>query len=592
MPAPPSEPPQPPPQPPPGPPTPQTETALLERALAYQKAGHAPLAAELCREILAANPERPEALLMLGLILGRTDDPAAGAALIARYLAHHPDDPMATCQLGLLRQRAGQHAVALALFERALALAPTLAPALQGLGVSLHALGRLDDAAAALERALALAPRDAIARNNLGDLRRDQGRLDDALAAFDQALALAPGLATAHCNRGIVLAEQHRHDDAIPAFERALALDPGLGRAHFELAEALEACFRPEEAHRHRVAAVRGHPLVTMACTGAAPAAHLLVLCSAGRGDVSVKFLLDRARFEKTLLFLLLPEDAPPDYAARIAPLPPVDLIFNAIADADRGAPYLAEAASICARLGRPVLNPPAAIAPTRRDRTAARLAGIAGLVVPATRRVDRAALAAQAAAADPLGALRVDGPVLVRPVGSHGGEGLERIDHPAALAPYLERTRFDEFYLTDFCDFRSADGHYRKYRFVFVDRVAFPYHEAISKDWRVHYWRADMDAAPWMKQEEARFLADPDSVFGGARRAAIEAIGRRLDLDYGGADCGILPDGRIVLFEANANMLVHLNDPPDAFPYKHRDVPRIFDAMAELVLRRVRAAG
>jgi hypothetical protein len=42
------------------------------------------------------------------------------------------------------------------------------------------------------------------------------------------------------------------------------------------------------------------------------------------------------------------------------------------------------------------------------------------------------------------------------------------------------------------------------------------------------------------------------------------------------------------VLFEANANMLVHLDDPPDRFPYKHRHVPRIFEAMTDLVRRRI----
>ncbi|MEJ0071235.1 MAG: hypothetical protein WDO24_23615 [Pseudomonadota bacterium] len=94
------------------------------------------------------------------------------------------------------------------------------------------------------------------------------------------------------------------------------------------------------------------------------------------------------------------------------------------------------------------------------------------------------------------------------------------------------------------------------------------------------------------MKQEEAQFLADWSIAFPDTRGAAIQEIGRRLDLDYGGLDCGLLTDGRIVLFEANANILVHLNDPPDAFPYKHQFVPRIFDAMSALVLRRLHAAG
>jgi hypothetical protein len=150
----------------------------------------------------------------------------------------------------------------------------------------------------------------------------------------------------------------------------------------------------------------------------------------------------------------------------------------------------------------------------------------------------------------------------------------------------------FESFYLTDFHDFVSADGYFRKYRFVFVDRVAYPYHLAISRHWRVHYWRADMDEAAWMKREEAEFLADWTVAFPDARGAAIQEIGRRLDLDYSGLDCGILPDGRVVVFEANANILVHLNDPPDAFPYKHQFVPRIFEAMTALVRRRLGAAG
>jgi hypothetical protein len=93
------------------------------------------------------------------------------------------------------------------------------------------------------------------------------------------------------------------------------------------------------------------------------------------------------------------------------------------------------------------------------------------------------------------------------------------------------------------------------------------------------------------MKREEAAFLADWESVFAGPLGAAVRAIARRLDLDYGGMDCGLTADGRIVLFEANANMLVHLNDSAAGFPYKHTYVPRIFDAMTALVRRRLTAS-
>jgi tetratricopeptide (TPR) repeat protein len=552
-----------------------SDTDLLTRALRAQQAGRSDEAAALCRQVLAQLPGHPHALLMLGLILGR-DDADAGAPLIEQYLAQYPDDAVASCNLGLLRQRQGDAAAAVVLFDRALAGQPELAAAHHGRGVALHQLGRLDAAGDAFARALALGAVDAVTRNNFGDLRRDQGRLDDALAEFDAATAAEPRFATAHANRGIVLARLRRFPEAIAALQRALALDPMLIGAQLELAEALEAARLPDEARRQRSAAYRREPLMIEACPD--PEARVLLLCSADRRDVSVRFLLDSARFAKTHLFLLRPQDGGPHGAAVIDALPACDLVFNTIADPDLGEPYFAEAAALGARLGRPVLNPPERLPPTRRDQLRATLAGIPGLLVPDTTRTGRAELAAAA----------VDAPTLVRPVGAHGGEALERVDDAGALAAYLLKTPGETFYRTPFVDFRSADGWYRKYRLIFVDRTPYPYHLAIGQHWKLHYWRIEHDVAPWMKAEEAAYLADWERVFAGPLGATARAIAQRLDLDYGGMDCGILPDGRIVLFEANANMLVHLSDPADAFPYKHQDVPRIFAAMGDLVMRRI----
>ncbi|MBI3513276.1 MAG: tetratricopeptide repeat protein [Proteobacteria bacterium] len=553
------------------------DAELLAEALRAQQAGQSALAAALCRVVLARAPRQPQASLLLGLILGR-DDADVGAPLLADYLDQFPDDAMAASNLGMLRQRQGDAAGALALFERALARRPDVAAAHHGRGLALHKLGRLDDAAAAFERAVALGATDAVTRNNLGDLRRSQGLLDAALAAFDAAIAADATLAMAHVNRGIVLAKLGRPADAVGALRRALALDPGLVAAELELAEALEAVRLPDEARRHRAAAYRRQPAIVEPCTGERAEAAVLLLCSADRRDVSARFLIDGKRFAKTHLFLLRPDDGGPHAPAVLDGLPPVDLVFNTIADPDLGAPYFAEVAALAARTGRTMLNPPDRLPATRRDRLAATLAGIAGVLVPTTRRIARNAL----------GLLPLDRPTLVRPVGDHGGAALARVDDAASLGAYLLKTPADDFYLTDFCDFRSADGHYRKYRLIFVDRRPYPYHLAIGQDWKLHYWRIEDAVAPWMKQEEEAFLADWSSVFSGTRAAAVRTVAARLDLDYGGIDCGFMPDGRVVVFEANANMLVHLNDPVEAFPYKHRHVPRIFDAMADLVRRRI----
>jgi glutathione synthase/RimK-type ligase-like ATP-grasp enzyme len=62
----------------------------------------------------------------------------------------------------------------------------------------------------------------------------------------------------------------------------------------------------------------------------------------------------------------------------------------------------------------------------------------------------------------------------------------------------------------------------------------------------------------------------------------AINAIGQRLAMDYVGIDFALLPDGRVVVFEANATMVVHLDDCPVTFDYKHQAVPRILAAFRE----------
>ena len=55
--------------------------------------------------------------------------------------------------------------------------------------------------------------------------------------------------------------------------------------------------------------------------------------------------------------------------------------------------------------------------------------------------------------------------------------------------------------------------------------------------------------------------------------------------LDYCGIDCGIDREGRVVVFEANASMLVHDERNP-LFAYKNRYIARIKDAFGALLAR------
>jgi hypothetical protein len=310
----------------------------------------------------------------------------------------------------------------------------------------------------------------------------------------------------------------------------------------------------------------------------------VLILAASGIGNVPIDALLPRDRINRIKWFI---DYAPADQAAR---LPRFDLVFNAIGDPDVASPALHRAAAFLRDRSEPVLNPPARVLGTQRDQMPQLLVGIPHLVVPPVLRVARAALgdanlpAQLAGAAIPL-------PVLVRPLGSHGGKNVGLVPAAAAFAQF-DPGDAESCYLTGFHDSRSADGYYRKYRMIFVDRRPYPYHLAISQHWLVHYFSADMAATPWKLEEERRFLQDPATVLGPRAWAAIETIGRRLDLDYGGVDFALLPDGRVLFFEANALMLVHLRESPEQFAYKHACVPRIFRAFDTMTAARLGDLG
>ena len=98
-----------------------------------------------------------------------------------------------------------------------------------------------------------------------------------------------------------------------------------------------------------------------------------------------------------------------------------------------------------------------------------------------------------------------------------------------------------------------------------------------------MHYFSADMIDHPAKRDEGFRFLEAPAEVLGPRALAALAAIGQRLDLDYCGADFSLLPDGRVLLFEANATMLVHPETEP-VLERKNTHIDRILEAFDVLL--------
>jgi hypothetical protein len=277
--------------------------------------------------------------------------------------------------------------------------------------------------------------------------------------------------------------------------------------------------------------------------------------------------------------------------------LPEHDIAFLAISQADDGSAALAGLGDALETWPRPVVNGrPDLIAALTRNGVADSFAGHPSIVCPVTRQVDRATLEAVAAAARPLGAVHPDlaWPVIVRPIGSHAGKGLEKIDGPEALAEYLTGHVAQDFFIAAFFDYAGADGLFRKLRVVFVNGRPFVAHMAVSERWMVHYLNADMGKAN-NRREEARVMANFDQGFAVRHRAAFEALTETFGLDYFGIDCAETQDGRLVVFEADVAMIVHAMDSAELYPYKKPAMAKLFagfvDGMTALVERRRMAA-
>lgn len=429
----------------------------------------------------------------------------------------------------------------------------------------------------------------AAARRAAGD---ELGALAHLIAAhtLDAYASGAPDArATNLCDVATGYFMKGDHEIAAAWYELVLRLDPNLGIAYQNLAAIHAAAGRTAEADASRERAYRLQRVFVEQAPG--HARRVLVLC-AGRASGNVPFdaLLPGA-INCRLKYAI-------DYAddAEDAQLPPFDLVFNAIGEPDVAAPLAARLERFvsslkshpAARGTRALLNPPAAIERTARNRIPALLGDLRDVQLAPCIRV-----AAAPASHEALAALLADSgmtlPVLARPAATHGGEGLALCADLRALLARLSECEGPQ-YLTAYRDTRSADGYYRKYRMIFVDREPFPYHLAISPHWMVHYFSAEMEGHAWKLDEERRFLEDPTTALGERALQAIAAIGYRLDLDYAGIDFALLPDGQVFVFEANATMLAHYERSTGPLAHKNPFVQHIVDAFERLMKRRTAA--
>jgi hypothetical protein len=439
-----------------------------------------------------------------------------------------------------------------------------------------RAAGRSSEAYAAYLELLSHDGANATALHELGRLAYSEGYRSAARSTYAQIVRHWPRDIAGHINLGNIFYDDGDLRNAQQRFRAALDIDPLSADAHRGLGRIFLASEDFEGADYHWRRSFSGQAVTYQPYRGTGSAIPILLLVSAQGGNIPTHNILDEAVFSVAALYV--------EYYEPDLPLPPHALIFNAIGDADLCPAALDVAEAIAARSGARIVNAPARIRPTGRAANALRLGTLPGVRAPRMLQVPRSNI----------GDIDILGyPLLLRSQGFHTGQHFVRAANRNEAMAAAAVLPGDELLAIEYLDARGTDGMARKYRVMFIDGALYPVHLAISADWKVHYFTADMATSATFRAEEQKFLEDMQTVLGAPALAALRRIGECMGLDYCGIDFAISGDGRVIVFEANATMVIHPPSPSvPMWDYRRGSIARALEAAKDLLMTKRRSTA
>lgn len=309
---------------------------------------------------------------------------------------------------------------------------------------------------------------------------------------------------------------------------------------------------------------------------------RLLLLCVAGdiAENTPIDCLLEDSDID--IVFYYVAADG-----SLSSPIPEHDLLMVGICDSDENSAVLRALTPALSDWQKPIINHPEPIVNTGRKVASLLLQGIDGLIMPTTFRLARDVLTTISKGETLLcNTIKADFPIIIRPLGSHAGHDLERINDKTALCDYLERIHVSAFFVSRFVDYSGEDGLFRKLRVMLIDGKPYIAHLAVSSHWMIHYVNAGMYEDAQKREEEKQVMTHFDA-FVMRHQKTLDAIYQRTKLDYLGLDCAETGDGQLLIFEIDHVMVVHDMDPPDLFPYKHDIMLKAKNAFRAMLIKR-----
>ncbi|HET6655351.1 MAG TPA: hypothetical protein VFH57_03825 [Gammaproteobacteria bacterium] len=176
--------------------------------------------------------------------------------------------------------------------------------------------------------------------------------------------------------------------------------------------------------------------------------------------------------------------------------------------------------------------------------------------------------------------AVAVGLPFIVR--NDHGSRGYVQLVYTSADFQQVDWTQLPHPVALEYLDTRSADGRYRKYRYLVTGDTGINRHLIIAQSWCVH--ADDRIRRQAYVKEELAFLHEPNPY----QEQLIHAA-RILSLDFAAFDYGIDRAGRLVIWEANPfpGLWPPSYDQNRDYDYQRAWVDNVFRHILRFYLRR-----
>lgn len=198
----------------------------LAWAYGHWNAGQLAPAEQLCQQVLAAWPEQPDALHLLGLLAHTHGNLSLGID----YLRRACRTPRATAifhsNLAEMCRQARLMAEAEQAARQSVALDPQLPEAWNNLGIVLQEAGKLEESLTCLRTVAALHPDSPESHNNLGNTLLQLGAMAEARREYQIAIELNPAYSQAYGNLAHLHGMMGDYEAAATEIARAIEANP------------------------------------------------------------------------------------------------------------------------------------------------------------------------------------------------------------------------------------------------------------------------------------------------------------------------------------------------------------------------------